>query len=456
MPSALAADTPGPQPRAGSVQGDLEFLASDALRGRGSATADELVAATYVAARLRALGVPPAGDSGGYLQAIELRQPSVESATVTVTPGKETPALTWAHGKDVLFLRGSEIPAEGPLVRLVKGQEGSVPKGAIVFVPPDVVAPGLSTRLIRAGAVAVLVANVPSHATFWSQRGGEPFSLPARRQGTPARPGQMVLLSPEATKSLESVRDGGRVRVLVTVREAAPRHTWNALGRIPAQPRGNERHAPESIVLSAHLDHLGVKVPAAPGEDAIYNGADDDASGVAVVLALAETLMARPGRREVLLAFFGSEELGGLGSEHFVAYPPVPKDLMVAALQFEMLGRPDPLLSPGRLWFTGYDRSDLGPELAKHGAPIVADPRPEQSFYERSDNYRLAQAGVVAHTVSSFGLHDDYHQPDDELATIDFEHLQAAVRALLPAVRFLMDGAFKPRFAPGKQPPSGY
>lgn len=450
--AGLFADTPGPQPRGNSVQADLEFLASDALRGRGSASPDELVAATYVAARLRALGVAPAGDAGGYLQAIQVRQPLVESATVTVTPGKDARPLTLAHGREVLFVRGSEMPAEGPLVRVAKGQEGSVPKGAVAFVLPEAVGPGVAGRLIRAGAAAVLLGNVASHAALWSGRAGKQLELPVRREGTPARPGQMVLLSAETTRAVESTPAGARVRIEVKTGESVPRRTWNALGRIPAVVRGNERNAPESVVLSAHLDHLGVKAPAPPGEDAIYNGADDDASGVAAVLALAETLVVRPGRREVLLAFFGSEELGGLGSEHFVQHPPAPRDLMVAALQFEMLGRPDPMLGPGRVWFTGYDRSDLGAELAKHGAPLVADPRPEQGFYERSDNYRLAQAGVVAHTVSSFGLHDDYHQPDDEVERIDFGHLQAAVRGMMPAIRFLLDGDFKPRFAPGRQP----
>jgi aminopeptidase YwaD len=450
--AALAAETPVAPPPLPSVQADLEFLASDALRGRGSATDDELVAATYVAARMRALGVPPAGDAGGYLQAIQVRQPAVTAATLSLPAGKNAQPVSFSHGKDVLFLAGSEIPAEGPLVRVDKGQESTVPKGAVAFVTPDAFARGVAGRLRRAGAVAVLLADAPARAELWSDRAGEPLSLPPRREGTPARPGHVLLLSAEATRSVESLPAGARVRVEVTTREGAPRRTWNALGRIPAQSRGNERNAPESIVLSAHLDHLGAKVPAEAGADAIYNGADDDASGVAAVLALAETLVARPGRREVLLAFFGSEELGGIGSEHFVEFPPAPRDLIVAALQFEMIGRPDPMLGAGRLWFTGYDRSDLGPELARQGAPLVADPRPDQGFYERSDNYRLAQAGVVAHTVSSFGLHDDYHQPDDEVERIDFEHMRAAVRAMVPAVRFLVDGTFKPRFAPGRQP----
>jgi hypothetical protein len=452
VPAQLFADAPPPPIRSEALVADLEFLASDALRGRGSATPDELVAATYVASRLRALGVPPAGENGAYLQTVEVRKPLAGEARVSVTTGKGERPLSFVHGDGVLFVLGSEIPAEGPLVRIGKGNEGSARAGSIVLLGPDAAVPGASSRILKAGAAAVLIASVPAHARFWSERRGQPLALPARRADAVARPGQVVLLSAETTRALESVPEGARVRVEVSVRDTAPGYTWNVLGRIPAATSAKTTTASETIILSAHIDHLGVKTTQAPNEDGVFNGADDDASGVAAVLALAEGLLVHRGRRDVLLAFFGSEELGGLGSEHFVLHPPVPLDLMVAALQLEMLGRPDPLLGSGRLWLTGYDKSDLGEALAQHGAPLVGDPRPEQGFYERSDNYRLAQAGVVAHTVSSFGLHDDYHGPDDEVARIDFAHLLASVRALVPAVRWLVDAPFTPRFRKGARP----
>ena len=95
--------------------------------------------------------------------------------------------------------------------------------------------------------------------------------------------------------------------------------------------------------------------------------------------------------------------------------PPVPLTQIVADLQFEMLGRPDPKVPPGTLWLTGFERSTLGPELARQGAALVADPHPEQNFFQRSDNYPLALRGVIAHTISSFGLHTDYHRPSDDV-----------------------------------------
>ena len=85
----------------------------------------------------------------------------------------------------------------------------------------------------------------------------------------------------------------------------------------------------------------------------------------------------------------------------------------MANLEFEMIGRPDPAVAPHTLWLTGYERSNLGAELAGHGARLVADPHPEQNFFRRSDNYVLAMKGIIAHTVSSYGLHSDYHRPSD-------------------------------------------
>src|SRR4029434_6815397 len=126
-----------------------------------------------------------------------------------------------------------------------------------------------------------------------------------------------------------------------------------------------------------------------------------------------------PPRRTIYFVCFGSEERGGLGSRYFVDHSPVPLEKIVADITFEMLGRPDAKVPANTLWLTGYERSTLGPELTRQGARLVADPHPEQNFFQRSDNYTLALRGVVAHTVSSFGLHTDYHRVTDDLSNID-------------------------------------
>jgi Zn-dependent M28 family amino/carboxypeptidase len=217
------------------------------------------------------------------------------------------------------------------------------------------------------------------------------------------------------------------------------------------------------ILLSAHIDHVGNRPPRAPAPggaaagsgnvDTIYNGADDDASGSIAVLALAEAIARGPRpERTIVFAWFGSEEAGGTGSRYFADRPVVPLDRIVANLQFEMIGRPDEKVPPHTLWLTGYERSTLGPELAKRGAKLVQDPHPEQSFFTRSDNIQFARRGVIAHTVSSFGLHKEYHQPSDEIETIDFAHMTDAIRSMLDPIGWLANSTFTPEWLPGQKP----
>ena len=231
-------------------------------------------------------------------------------------------------------------------------------------------------------------------------------------------------------------------------REAKHWETHNVIGIL----RGRDRKLKDEVILlTAHLDHLG-KGKAVNGDD-IYNGADDDASGCVAVLQLARALAhGKAPRRTVLFVLFGSEETGGQGNEFFLEHPPVPIKNIVANLEFEMIGRPDPEVKPDELWLTGFERSNLGPELAMHGARLVADPRPKQQFFQRSDNYALAQKGIVAHTVSSFGLHTDYHRPTDDIAHLDFTHMEQAIRSMLRPVKWLANSSFKPDWMAGKRP----
>jgi Zn-dependent M28 family amino/carboxypeptidase len=125
---------------------------------------------------------------------------------------------------------------------------------------------------------------------------------------------------------------------------------------------------------------------------------------------------------------------------------------VVAYLEFEMIGRRDPTVPKDTLWLTGWERTNLGPTLAAHGAHLVADPHPAQDFFRRSDNYAFAKKGVVAQTVSSYGLHTDYHQPSDELSRIDFPHMNAAIESLLEPVLWLVNSDFTPQWNKGGEP----
>ena len=225
--------------------------------------------------------------------------------------------------------------------------------------------------------------------------------------------------------------------------------TYNAIGLL----RGADPAlASQTLLLSSHLDHLGA-VQTAAGE-VIYHGADDDASGTTAVLELARALGALPARprRTIVFVCFGSEETGGQGDEYFLDHPPTPFSSIVANLEFEMIGQPDPAIRPTQLWLTGWERTDLGPTLATHGAPLVADPHPAGHFFQRSDNFNLARRGIIAQTVSSYGLGPHYHRPTDDLAHIDFDHLAHAIEWMIPPIVWLANSDWKPAWNPGGRP----
>ncbi|MBV9215113.1 MAG: M20/M25/M40 family metallo-hydrolase [Acidobacteria bacterium] len=225
--------------------------------------------------------------------------------------------------------------------------------------------------------------------------------------------------------------------------------TYNAIGKITGT---DKTIGSQVILITAHLDHLGTR-DTLPGDDKIFNGADDDASGSIAVLELARTLAAgKKPKRTVYFVCFGSEEIGGFGAAYFVNNLPFPKDKLVANLEFEMIGRPDTAVKPDELWLTGYERSDLGPEMAKRGAKLVKDPHPEQNFFRRSDNYTLARQGIIAHTVSSYGLHSDYHKVTDEIRTIDFVHMTKSINSMIEPIQWLINSNFVPAWNPGQNP----
>jgi hypothetical protein len=312
------------------------------------------------------------------------------------------------------------------------------------------------------GAPAIIITLETDQQRTRRQGGtSRPLTLPARIVGippaaAPARP-TSIAVDKETYGTLARLADGVVLTLEAALKPAELAHTWNALGRL----RGTASNADDQVILlTAHLDHLGNRaaaastaIPSPPAQDTIFNGADDDASGSVAVLELAEQLAKgkRP-KRTVIFAWFGSEEAGGYGARHFIDAPPVPLDKIVANLEFEMIGRSDKAVPPHTLWLTGYERSNLGPQLGKRGAKIVADPHPDQNFFQRSDNIQLARRGVIAQTVSSFGLHTDYHRASDEVKTIDFAHMTDSIRSMLKPVLWLANSKFKPEWLPGKKP----
>jgi Zn-dependent M28 family amino/carboxypeptidase len=239
----------------------------------------------------------------------------------------------------------------------------------------------------------------------------------------------------------------GRQRYVVAQKqgEKGAHKTFNAIGYL----EGSDP-ASGTILLSAHLDHLGTQE--IPG-DGIFNGANDDAAGTTAVLELAHALAAGPKlKRNVLFVCYGSEELGDLGSTYFAQHPPVPLASLVTNIEFEMIGNQDPKMPKGVLLFTGWERSNLGPMLKDHGALLGPDPYPEQHFFQRSDNYALALTGVVAHTAAGWGTPPTYHKPTDDIEHLDLDFMTAAIQSFIDPVRWLASSDFRPQWNKGGQP----
>lgn len=209
--------------------------------------------------------------------------------------------------------------------------------------------------------------------------------------------------------------------------------------------------ASEVVVLGAHFDHIGIR-PAVNG-DSIANGADDDASGTVAVIEAARLIASGPRpRRTIVFAAFTGEEAGTLGVRWYAQHPYGSLTAHVADIQVEMIGRPDSAAGgPGKAWLTGYERSTMGPTLAAAGLSVVADPRPTQRFFERSDNIVFARLGLVAHTLSSFNLHAEYHTVKDEVSLVDFDHMAAMVNLVAKSVRAIADGP-RLQWNPGGKP----
>lgn len=431
-----------------NVRAEMQFLAGDALQGRGSGTQFERIAAEYIGSQFMQFGLEPAGENGSDGRPTFVQTVTINRNSFAGNPSVKVGGSTFEHGKEMVVMRTNSGSASGPLQKISQGEKPN--DGAAVFVRPRqeddsrAVMQSLQS-LLSSGASIVMVEETPQWRANWANFAGRRIGF----TGGATKPAVMVIISLEAAAVVEKMENGTKVEFGGTLAPVQANYTWNAIGKLTGS---DNTLASEVVVLSSHLDHLGVRENN-QGADKIFNGADDDASGSVAVLELARVLASgkRP-KRTVYFVCFGSEEAGGYGSNYFADNLPFPKEKFVANLQFEMIGRPDAKVKPEELWLTGYERSNLGPELAKRGAKLVQDPHPEENFFQRSDNYTLARRGIVAHTVSSFGLHTDYHRASDELKTIDFVHMTRSINSMVKPVQWMLNSTFSPAWAAGKQP----
>lgn len=423
------------------LRADIGFLANDLLEGRRAGTHGYDVAAEYVASRLAMMGVA-AGGQGGYFQPLRLREVTPDLAATTAelsdpalaaairVPDTAIVSADLAHlelelsgamtyvGKGVCDVDSGRDDAAG--VDLT-GRFAVMIAGVADGLPPVRAAVRSDTAakwacVARRGAIGIVTLRtgkatvLPWASTIASYRSGAMGLLDGDVARSRSLPAPIVVLdAPAARAALAAagrdleieetraatgklehfdlpgtlrIRYRGRARDVVSA---------NVIGRIEGS---DPRLAREAVVISAHLDHLGVD-----GKGAIRNGAVDNASGIAELLAVARALTAlpqRPRRTVILLATTG-EELGLLGAEGFTAHPLWPIDQIVANVNIDQTGMLWPIVD---VVADGSERSSLAGPAARAAAAlglvVSPDPVPEQGFFLRSDQAPFARAGVPA------------------------------------------------------------
>ncbi len=201
----------------------------------------------------------------------------------------------------------------------------------------------------------------------------------------------------------------------------------------------------EYVIISAHYDHLGMKKSGVG--DLIFNGANDDASGVAGVLALAAYFKKVGNERTIVFAAFTAEEMGLIGSTHFGKGIDALK--FIAGINLEMIGKV-PSFGPNTAWLTGFDRSDFGKIIQKNligtGYQLFPDPYKKFNLFFRSDNASLARLGVPSHTFSTtpIDVDKDYHKVSDEAETLNMTVITQTIQAVAKGTKSIINGKDTP------------
>ncbi len=460
--------------RAADLARDVEWLADPARTGRGVGTPGNAAAAEYLAARMKEIGLQPGGAAGsGYLEPFEAPvgarlegENLLELAGQALGLSSEWQPFTFSDDGDV---RGELVWAGYGITAPDLGHDdyaGLDVKGKVVLVAAHVPREGDPASPFRDprrfqlgewrykamnardhGAAAVLVLRDvwnhpgPDELTPWQGHVSSRAGIPAARVTSPALRAVGVdpsRLGPTPRGESRPRSLGVAVRLAVhVVQESAP--TANVVGLLPgAGPRPPGDAAARAgrgcgcVVLGAHYDHLGFggEGSLAPGAHVVHPGADDNASGVAALLAVARAVAADPQpRRTVAFVAFGGEELGLLGSARFARSPPPGCKLEDVQLMvnLDMVGRPQ----GGKLYVEGADTAEGGrARVARLAAEDPAVPL-ELAFggdgYGPSDQTSFYARGVPV--VFFFtGAHADYHRPTDTADKIDYRGLREVAR----------------------------
>jgi hypothetical protein len=450
-------------------------IAHDSMMGRDTPSRGLDLTAQYVANEFKKFGLKPAGDSGTYIQRYPLyrRQPDAANSTILFRGETEIP-VSFAQDALILFGEAPSQPVIGDMVLLGGPVDpaqiaADAVKDRVVVWPIDFTKPLPSSAgqvvnaLVAGGARFLVVISNRDSASFAAQRDqrlGEQVSLGSEEAGGPlvieVDEKAIIAALPQAAEQFAQLR-GATSMIVQPVPEWSAelvlKQTTLGTTMVPNTIGILEGSDPtlrnEYVVYSAHMDHIGIQPNPT---DSISNGADDDASGTAGVIELAQAFAERGARpkRSILFITVSGEEKGLWGSSHFVEHPTVPLKDIVANLNIDMIGRnwKDTVVA------IGMQHSNLGATLNRVGEAHpelrmkpIDDIWPEEGLYFRSDHYNFARKGVPVLFFTS-GLHDDYHQVTDSPEKIDSEKEARLLRLLFFLGQEIANHPTRPQWNP--------
>ncbi len=431
------------------IESHMYFYASDELRGRNTGTIENRIAARYIAERFRSYGVQPVDQEAGFFQEVGLTRTKIPN-TAELVVGDSVFNL-W---DDMIFTSPANIDIDSTRFVFIeygtaadfegKDFEGKIAVG-IYALPPEgqrLDKEEMISILKEKGALALLELYRPAKFDWpllINYLSNDSYDLNDKEVETNDFPVGWIVDS--NMERLKFFRESDSLSVSLSIQGSQTDSLTvpNVVGYIEGT---DPKLKDEYILISAHLDHVGVK-NVVPGEDSIYNGARDNGIGITNMLTTAEYFGKNPPKRSLLFLACNAEEVGLLGSEWYANHPLIPLRKTVYNLNTDTGGYNDIT----KITVVGLNRTNTAPELIKSGKPfgltVIDDQVPEENLYERSDNVSFAKKGIPAisydpgYTAMDDEIKKYYHQPGDEPETIDYDYLTKYCKAYIYAVYLL-------------------
>ncbi|HEY1125892.1 MAG TPA: M28 family metallopeptidase [Sphingobium sp.] len=476
LTATVAASAAPPEPSPQRVEAwwkHVEIIASDANEGRLAGSPGFDRAADYVVGQLKAYGLKPAGTKG-YFQPVELVEQRFDQRASTAVLKRSSGDVALSVPQDLYYRGSAPMPSsvEAPLV--FAGYGLSIPeaghddfagldvKGKIVVVlsgGPATISGALKSdarskraKLLAArGALGIIAVTTPRQVEIKWERQVAISSQPSMYLADPALreasiPFAQATLSPDKAELLFAGSGHGFAELSALSDASQPVPRFDLSGRmamtiaasqsavhgkniVAVLPGSDPRLKSDYLLLSAHLDGYGIGEPIKG--DAVYNGAFDNAVGVATVLDVVKAIATgkQKPKRSLLVTIVTAEEKGLLGSRYFAARPTVPRAAIIANINLDM---PLPIFRLTSVTPVGYEESSLGEDAkavgAAMGLPIVPDPKPDRNVFTRSDQYSFIKEGIPALFLKygfALGTPEEkveadwraniYHSPQDDL-----------------------------------------